>query len=122
MRAVVPTVLGAAAHAAGAAPGIGHIKTHTHDYVRHGTVTLFAALNYLEGKLITSIAKRHRHQEWLAFLKQIDKQTPKDLDVHLIADNYATHKQDLAGQAPTLSHALHPHVLLLDEPDRALLS
>ncbi len=47
--------------------GIGHIKTRTHDYIRHGTLTLFAALNYLEGKLITRIAKRHRHQEWLAF-------------------------------------------------------
>src|SRR5205085_7953261 len=51
--------------------GIGHIKTKTHDYIRHGTLTLFAALNYLEGKLITRIAKRHRHQEWLAFLKTI---------------------------------------------------
>lgn len=72
--------------------GIGHIKTATHDYIRHGTLTLFAALNYLEGKLITRIAEQHRHQEWLAFLKQIHRQTPKDLAIHLIADNYATHK------------------------------
>src|ERR1700730_1161954 len=72
--------------------GIGHIRTNTHDYVRHGTLTLFAALNYLEGKLITRMAKRHRHQEWLAFLKTIDDQTPADLDIHIIADNYATHK------------------------------
>jgi transposase len=72
--------------------GIGHIKTRTHDYIRHGTLTLFAALNYLEGKLITRIAKRHRHQEWLAFLKTINRETPRDLDIHLIADNYATHK------------------------------
>jgi len=72
--------------------GIGHIKTTTHDYIRHGTLTLFAALNYLEGKLITTIAKQHRHQEWLAFLKKIERETPKDLDIHLIADNYATHK------------------------------
>ena len=72
--------------------GIGHIKTKTHDYIRHGTLTLFAALNYLEGKLITRIAQRHRHQEWLAFLKIIDGQTPPGLDIHLIADNYATHK------------------------------
>ena len=49
--------------------GIGHIRTKTHDYVRHGTLTLFAALNYLEGKLITRLAARHRHQEWLAFSK-----------------------------------------------------
>src|SRR5499425_708688 len=74
--------------------GIGHIRTKTHDYVRHGTLTLFAALNYLDGKLITRIAKRHRHQEWLAFLKTIDRETPSDLDIHLIADNYATHKHD----------------------------
>lgn len=72
--------------------GIGHIRTKTHDYVRHGTLTLFAALNYLEGKLIARLAARHRHQEWLAFLKDIDRQTPADLAIHIIADNYATHK------------------------------
>src|SRR5947199_6790410 len=72
--------------------GIGHIRTKTHDYVRHGTLTLFAALNYLEGKLITRLAPRHRHQEWLAFLKTIDEETPGDLDIHIIADNDATHK------------------------------
>ena len=72
--------------------GIGHIKTKTHDYVRHGTLTLFAALNYLEGKLITTIAQQHRHQEWLAFLKKIQRDTPKELAIHLIADNYGTHK------------------------------
>src|ERR1700756_1557410 len=72
--------------------GIGHIRTKTHDYVRHGTLTLFAALNYLEGKLITRLAARHRHQEWLAFLKLIDQQSPTELDIHIIADNYATHK------------------------------
>ena len=60
--------------------------------MRHGTLTLFAALNYLEGKLITQLAARHRHQEWLAFLKTIDDETPADLDIHIIADNYATHK------------------------------
>ncbi len=72
--------------------GVGHIRTSTHDYVRHGTLTLFAALDYLQGKLITTIAEQHRHQEWLAFLKKIDRLTPKPLDIHLIADNYATHK------------------------------
>ena len=72
--------------------GIGHIRTKTHDYIRHGTLTLFAALNYLEGKLITRLSPRHRHQEWLAFLKLIDQQSPGDLDIHIIADNYATHK------------------------------
>src|ERR1700758_2153425 len=72
--------------------GIGHIRTKTHDYIRHGTLTLFAALNYLEGKLITRLSPRHRHQEWLAFLKLIDQQSPGDLDIHIIADNYPTHK------------------------------
>ena len=72
--------------------GVGHVRTATHDYVRHGTLTLFAALDYLQGKLITTIAEQHRHQEWLAFLKKIDRLTPKSLDIHLIADNYATHK------------------------------
>jgi transposase len=72
--------------------GVGHIKTKTHDYYRNGTLTLFAALNYLEGKLITQIADQHRHQEWLTFLQKIDKETLKKLDIHIIADNYATHK------------------------------
>jgi transposase len=72
--------------------GIGHIRTRTHDYKRHGTITLFAALNYLEGKLITRTESKHTHVEWLRFLKQIDRETPKDLAIHVIADNYATHK------------------------------
>jgi transposase len=72
--------------------GIGHIRTRTHDYVRHGTVTLFAALNYLDGKIISRVAEHHDRAEWLNFLKQIDRQTPKGLALHLIADNYGTHK------------------------------
>jgi transposase len=72
--------------------GVGHIRTRTHDYWRHGTVTLFAALNYLEGKLITRTERKHTHVEWLRFLKQIDRETPKELAIHVIADNYATHK------------------------------
>ncbi len=72
--------------------GVGHIRTATHDYIRHGTVTLFAALNYLEGKIVSMLAPQHRHQEWLRFLRRIDSQTPKGLALHLIVDNYATHK------------------------------
>ncbi|PIH78504.1 IS630 family transposase, partial [Pseudomonas syringae pv. actinidiae] len=72
--------------------GIGHIRTQSHDYIRHGTVTLFTALDYLEGKLISSIERQHRHQEWLDFLKKINRETPKHLQLHLIVDNYATHK------------------------------
>jgi transposase len=67
-------------------------RTMTHDYTRHGTITLFAALVQLSGKLITRTEARHTHVEWLRFLKQIDRQTPRELDLHLIADNYATHK------------------------------
>lgn len=72
--------------------GVGHIRTRTHDYYRHGTVTLFAALNYLDGKVISRTEPCHTHVEWLRFLKQLDRETPKDLDLHLIVDNYATHK------------------------------
>jgi transposase len=64
----------------------------THDYTRHGTTTLFAALSMLDGKVIGDCMPRHRHQEFIRFLKQIDTQTPAGLDLHLIADNYATHK------------------------------
>ena len=72
--------------------GVGHIRTETHDYIRHGTITLFAALNYLEGKIISRTEAKHTHVEWLRFLKQIDRETPKDLEIHMIADNYGTHK------------------------------
>ena len=72
--------------------GPRHPRTMTHDYKRHGTTTLFAALDYLEGKLITRTEARHTHVEWLRFLKQIERETPKGFDIHLIADNYATHK------------------------------
>jgi transposase len=70
----------------------GRCGTMTHDYKRNGTTTLFAALNVAEGKLIGTCMKQHRHQEWIKFLKQIDQQTPAGLDLHLIADNYCTHK------------------------------
>lgn len=74
--------------------GIGHIRTRTHDYKRHGTITLFAALNYLDGKLIARAEPRHTHVEWLRFLKQIERETPRELTLHVIADNYATHKHE----------------------------
>lgn len=72
--------------------GIGHIRTKTHDYKRRGTITLFAALNYLEGKLITRTEAHHTYVEWLRFLRQIGREAPKSLQVHVIAGNYATHK------------------------------
>ena len=71
----------------------GHAKTFTHDYIRHGTLTLFAALDYLEGKVFSRIEKQHTHREWLLFLKQVDKECPDGLTLHVILDNYATHKR-----------------------------
>jgi transposase len=73
----------------------GRAATMTHDYKRNGTTTLFAALNVLDGKVISQCQQRHRHIEWLKFLKQIDRDTPKDKALHLIADNYATHKHPI---------------------------
>jgi transposase len=70
----------------------GRAGTMTHDYVRHGTTTLFAALNVADGKIIGQCQNRHRHQEWLRFLKLIEEQIPSDRELHLILDNYATHK------------------------------
>jgi transposase len=64
----------------------------THDYKRNGTATLFAALNTLDGTVISMCDDRHRHQEWLKFLRVIDDVTPQEKQIHLIADNYATHK------------------------------
>src|SRR5947209_13567836 len=70
----------------------GRAGTMTHDYKRNGTTTLFAALNMLDGKVIGTCMPRHRHREFLRFLKLIDQQTPADPDLHLVVDNYATHK------------------------------
>jgi transposase len=70
----------------------GRVATMTHDYKRHGTTTLFAALNTLDGSVIARCEQRHRHTEWLDFLRQIDRETPRDKTLHLICDNYATHK------------------------------
>ena len=70
----------------------GRCGTMTHDYVRHGTTTLFAALNMLDGTVIGSCFDRHRHEEFLKFLRQVDRDTPEGMDLHLIVDNYSTHK------------------------------
>lgn len=70
----------------------GRAETMIHDYKRHGTTTLFAATSTPDGSLISRCAQRHRHIEWLDFLRQIDRETPKEKDLHLICDNYATHK------------------------------
>ena len=70
----------------------GRAATMTHDYKRNGTTTLFAALNVLNGQVIGQCQQQHTHVEWLKFLKQIERETPKGMTLHLIADNYATHK------------------------------
>jgi transposase len=70
----------------------GRCGTMTHDYKRNGTATLFAALNVADGTVISMCDDRHRHQEWLQFLRVIDQVTPEGMALHLIADNYATHK------------------------------
>lgn len=72
----------------------GRTKTVTHDYKRNGTSTLFAALNTATGHVISMCSKRHRHGEWLKFLRLIDRETPEHLAVHVIADNYSTHKHE----------------------------
>ncbi len=72
----------------------GRCGTMTHDYKRNGTTTLFAAMELGQGEVIATCMKRHRHQEWIKFLKMIDEQTPRELDLHLIVDNYATHKHE----------------------------
>jgi len=81
----------------------GRAQTMTHDYKRHGTTTLFAALNVLDGQVIGQCQARHTHVEWLKFLRQIDRETPKGKTLHLIADNYATHKH------PTVQKWLDKH-------------
>ena len=70
----------------------GHAGTMTHDYKRHGTTTLFAALNVLDGKVIGACMPKHRQDEFLKFLKKIDRETPSSIDLHLIVDNYGSHK------------------------------
>jgi transposase len=71
----------------------GRRGTMTHDYKRNGTTTLFAALNVLDGKVIGQCHSRHRHQEWLKFLRRLDREFPRAIKLHLIMDNYGTHKE-----------------------------
>ena len=74
----------------------GFAETRTHDYVRHGTTTLFAALNVLEGTVIGSCKPRHRHQEFLEFMEELDRKIPRRREVHIILDNYGTHTHSKA--------------------------
>ena len=87
----------------------GRAQTMTHDYKRHGTTTLFAALNVLDGQVIGQCQQRHTHVEWLRFLRKIDRETPKDKTLHLIADNYATHKHPAVQEWLAKHPRLHMH-------------
>lgn len=87
----------------------GRAATMTHDYKRHGTTTLFAAMNTLDGSVISRCAQRHRHTEWLDFLRQINRVTPKDKELHLICDNYATHKHPAVQEWLAKHKRFHMH-------------
>jgi transposase len=87
----------------------GRCGTMTHDYVRHGTTTLFAALNVLPGTVIGGCFERHRHEEFLKFLRQIDRQTPARLALHLIVDNYGTHKHETVQKWLAKHRRFHLH-------------
>ena len=97
----------------------------THDYQRHGTTTLFAALNVLEGTVIGECQPRHRHQEFLRFLDRIDQSVDAGLEIHLVLDNYGTHKhprsEEVAGSTTALSRPFHTHQFFLAQSDRTLV-
>jgi hypothetical protein len=113
----------------GPSPGLpmkkGRCGTMTHDYKRNGTATLFAALDALDGQVISMCDDRHRHQEWLKFLRAIDDVTPAEKQIHMIVDNYSTHKHakvTAVAQPPSsLPRVLHAHRLLLAQYGGALL-
>ena len=87
----------------------GRAGTQTHDYKRNGTTTLFAALNVATGEVVDECMSRHRHDEFLRFLKQLDKQTDTTLDLHIIADNYATHKHPAVNAWLEAHPRIHMH-------------
>lgn len=76
----------------------GHCATETHDYKRHGTTTLFAAMNMGSGEVVYTFHPRHRHEEWISFLSMIEERTPPGKQIHLIIDNYSAHKHAAVGQ------------------------
>ena len=72
--------------------GLGYVEGVTYDYERHGTTTLFAALDIANGEVLTQCKKRHRHQEYLQFLKHVEENVPQKLEIHVVVDNYSNHK------------------------------
>ena len=103
----------------------GRAGTMTHDYKRHGTTTLFAALNVLDGTVIGQNMQRHRHQEFIRFLNRIEREVPPDKAIHVVLDNYAAHKKDTrsapARPPSTLDLPLHPDLVLVAQCRRRLL-
>lgn len=87
----------------------GQVERRTWDYVRHGTTTLFAALDVASGRVIAECHRRHRHQEFLQFLRRIDRETPPALDVHVVLDNYGTHKTPAVRRWLARHPRFHPH-------------
>ena len=103
----------------------GMPERRTHDYKRHGTTSLFAALDVATGFVIGKCYRRHRAREFLDFLKEIDRRVPEGLDIHIVMDNYATHKtapvKGLAGATSALAHPLHADLRFLDQSGRTLV-
>ena len=102
----------------------GRCGTMTHDYIRHGTTTLFAALNVLDGNVLGRCMQRHRHQEFIRFLNAIEAAVPAGKLIHAIVDNYATHKHPKVAhgwQPSALDLPLHAHFRLLAQRRRGLL-
>ena len=103
----------------------GQLERRTHDYKRHGTTSLFAALELKTSQVIAQLKHRHRSVEFRQFLDVIEAQVPAELDVHIIVDNYGTHKTrhhpEMVRQTPTLSCPLHPHLRFLDQSGGAMV-
>jgi putative transposase len=89
--------------------GLGYVEGVTHDYERHGTMTLFAALDIANGEVLTQCKRKHRHQEYLSFLKHVDENVPRTLDIHLVVDNYATHKHPTVKRWLAIHDRWHAH-------------
>ena len=105
--------------------GLGYVEGYTHDYIRHGTTTLFAALDVATGKVIDKCSKRHRHQEFLAFLRLIDRETPPELDIHLVCGQLcgpqAPQGPSVACKKAALPSALHAHFRLMAQSGGTLV-
>ena len=103
----------------------GMPEKRTHDYFRHGTTSLFAAMNVQDGTVIAFTHRRHRAREFREFLATIDQTVPEHLDMHVICDNYGTHTPDreelTAEELSPIPRALFTHLLVLDQPSRATL-